>query len=398
MNATRNSKQTVLIVADVATEAELIHSLLEDDVENAVIAVGAAAASELFLQSQASVLVLAYRDLQEGLQVYLGLYRRGTTQQIPIHCHRAIALCDRKDVKAAYDMCSNALINDYVQFWPTTFDTPRLLMSVRRALRECADQVAAAASDAALGVQAQRLAQLEEMLAQYLQAGIGHASTAGLTLADAETSIVLALEGLSNHLLAGTSVQLRPGIAPDEFAKELSQYSSNSILPLVRGSASTVQPLTQWAGEMEQAVSPHIKDSRARLAQALPFRPTILIVDDDEFQRQMLGRILAADLYHPVYAGNGAEALSMLGTMRPDLILMDIMMPDLGGLEVVRRLKVDPALASIPIIVVSGKGGRETVLESVKLGVADFVVKPIDRKTLLGKIGRFVAQRIDDQG
>jgi CheY-like chemotaxis protein len=76
---------------------------------------------------------------------------------------------------------------------------------------------------------------------------------------------------------------------------------------------------------------------------------------------------------------------------------MDIVMPDMGGLEVVRRLKADPALASIPVIVVSGKGGRETVLQSVELGVSDFVVKPIDRKTLLSKIGRFVAQRIDDQ-
>jgi CheY-like chemotaxis protein len=87
-----------------------------------------------------------------------------------------------------------------------------------------------------------------------------------------------------------------------------------------------------------------------------------------------------------VFAAGGVEALSILRKTRPDLILMDIMMPDMDGREVLRQMKTVPRLANIPVIMITGKGEKSIVTESLKAGATDFMVKPFVRDTLLGKI------------
>jgi CheY-like chemotaxis protein len=385
------SQQSVLIVSDVGTEGALVRSLLEGAFDEVLVANAPNATFEFFQKSRASVLVLAFRDLQKATRFYLGLYRRGAELHTPVHAHRTIALCDRKDVRDAYELCSSGQFNDYVQFWPTTYDAPRLLLAVRRALQDCSLQFSSSEASAALIAQGQRLAQLEEILSRYMKAGAGHVATAGLALAEAEKGIGTALDGLSTHLLNSASVQLRSGVKPDALSHELSRFGATSILPHLHGLSSTLEPLTVWVDKMKETVDPHIKTSRAQLDRALLDRPTILIVDDDLLQRQMAGRILESAGYSPRYAESGQDALNILRTMLPDLILMDVLMPGMSGLEVVQRLKAEPALAKIPVIMVSGKSVRDVVLESVKLGVSDFIVKPMEREMLLGKISRLLA-------
>ena len=355
MNQDPVGRQSVLIVSDVATEVTLVKSLLEDSFDSVLAAIDTDAIPGAFQDSKASVLVLAYRDLQRGAKFYQDQYRQSTELQTPLHPHRTIALCDRRDVRVAYDLCSTGRLDDYVQFWPTTYDAPRLLVSVRHALQACADHQHASQYSMALKAQSQRMEQLEVLLSHYLGTGAAHLATANLALAETETGVEAALAGLSKQILKGTTVQLRPGCAPKDFARELSRFSTESILPNVRGVSRTLEPLTEWATRMEAAVAPHIKDTRAQLEHTLLPGPTVLIVDDDQFQREMVGRIVESAGYSAAYAGNGAEALKMVRKARPDLILLDVLMPDMNGLEVVQRLKSEPAFEKIPIIMVTGE-------------------------------------------
>lgn len=391
MSPEQTTEKTVLVVSDVASEATLVKSLLEADIDRVLVAADCDAASEVFRQSRVSVLVLAHKNLQMATRFYLGLYRRGSELKIPVHPHRAIALCDKRDVNDAFALCTSGQLNDYVQFWPTTYDAPRLLMSVRRALQDCSDQSTSTEAATALMVQGQRLTQLEELLAQYMHTGAAHLATASQALNKSESGIKNALAGLSEQILNGSCVQLRPGLESGDFTRELSGYSAKSILPHLCDTSTTLEPLQAWAGRMEKAVAPQIKSARAQLQRVLPVGRTILIVDDDQFQRQMAGRVVESAGYRPCYAGDGAEALKSIRKTPPDLILMDVLMPDMSGLEVVRHLKAEATLAKIPVIMVTGESVRDVVLASVKLGVADFVVKPLDRKILLGKMARLLA-------
>lgn len=149
---------------------------------------------------------------------------------------------------------------------------------------------------------------------------------------------------------------------------------------------------SQWADEFRQASAPHLESVRPLNALAKRVRPTVVMVDDDEFQRKIVSKILEEENYRLVFAAGGVEALSVLRKTRPDLILMDIMMPDMDGLEVMRQMKTVPRLADIPIIMITGKSEKNIVTESLKAGATGFVVKPFARDTLLGKVAKVLRE------
>ena len=110
--------------------------------------------------------------------------------------------------------------------------------------------------------------------------------------------------------------------------------------------------------------------------------PTILIVDDELINRKLLDVLLKHEGYQTQCAASGEEALLMIEQRAPDLILLDVMMPDLDGYEVARILKAHPASLNIPIIMVSAQNERTARLAGLNAGAEEFLTKPIDRDEL----------------
>ncbi|WP_018410543.1 HD-GYP domain-containing protein [Methyloversatilis thermotolerans] len=105
-------------------------------------------------------------------------------------------------------------------------------------------------------------------------------------------------------------------------------------------------------------------------------RRTVLCVDDEPANLQVLRHILQAD-YRLLFARDGMRALELTPLERPDLILLDVMMPDMTGHEVCRRLKADPALARTPVIFVTALGDPEDEAKGFALGAVDYIAKPV---------------------
>ena len=202
-----------------------------------------ARAPQLFLKLQAPVLVLACRDLDKAEQFYLGIYREGAERKFRVHPHRTILLCGKDDVRKAYELCRSGVVDDYVQFWPMTYDAHRLACRLHRAMLITRTSFFAAAR---FRVQARQLAQLEELLSESLQAGAGHAAAAGTALNNAETSIGHALNGLAMHLLHGGSVTLTRGNDANDLARHVGHFSETSVLPHVRAAGREIAPLHDW--------------------------------------------------------------------------------------------------------------------------------------------------------
>ncbi len=114
--------------------------------------------------------------------------------------------------------------------------------------------------------------------------------------------------------------------------------------------------------------------------------PTILVVDDNEINRDILVTRLASQGYDTLQAVDGEQALAVVSRTTPDLILLDIMMPKIDGLEVCRRLKSDPGLPYIPIILVTAKGESENVITGLDAGADEYLVKPIDQAALVARV------------
>ncbi len=116
----------------------------------------------------------------------------------------------------------------------------------------------------------------------------------------------------------------------------------------------------------------------------------ILVVDDDESLVAMLRALLLSNGYKVEGAFSGAEALRLIKDFRPDLILMDIGLPDMSGLEVLRQVRADPSTQETVVIVVTGSSGLEMKVEGFNTGANDYVSKPINAREVLLKIERFL--------
>lgn len=114
--------------------------------------------------------------------------------------------------------------------------------------------------------------------------------------------------------------------------------------------------------------------------------PLILIVEDNPASLDIMQVRLTANKYQVVTATDGEEGLAMAQTHHPDLILLDIMMPKMGGLEVCRRIKNDPKLPFMPIIMVTAKADSKDVIAGLEAGGDEYLTKPVDHGSLVARV------------
>jgi twitching motility two-component system response regulator PilH len=112
----------------------------------------------------------------------------------------------------------------------------------------------------------------------------------------------------------------------------------------------------------------------------------ILVVDDSPTERYFLSDILIKNGYSVSTAENGEEALQKVKADRPQLILMDIVMPGQNGFQVTRALSRDPETQDVPIIICTSKGQETDRIWGLRQGARDYIVKPVDPQELLAKI------------
>ncbi|MFN7972469.1 MAG: response regulator [Acidobacteriota bacterium] len=115
-------------------------------------------------------------------------------------------------------------------------------------------------------------------------------------------------------------------------------------------------------------------------------RPRILVVDDDEACRELCLAVLAAGGYRVDAVPSVADGLDLMSVSRPDLVLMDVMLPGTDGISALDRLKADAATRSIPVIIVTGLGGVTERVLALKAGCDDYVTKPFDPEELVTRV------------
>jgi len=113
---------------------------------------------------------------------------------------------------------------------------------------------------------------------------------------------------------------------------------------------------------------------------------SILIVDDEPDNFDVIETLLSVQGYHLYYASNGQEALSILDTVNPDLILLDVMMPGLNGIEVCKKIKADLHWKTVPVIMVTALSSKEDLALCLEAGADDFISKPVNRLELCARV------------
>ena len=114
--------------------------------------------------------------------------------------------------------------------------------------------------------------------------------------------------------------------------------------------------------------------------------PQIMVVDDDQDTVAILVRHLQREGFVPIEATSGAQCLKLVQENEVDVILLDLMMPDMDGFQVVKELRDNPLTAEIPIIMITARDDLDARAEGMRLGVSDFLDKPVFRRQLASRV------------
>jgi two-component system chemotaxis response regulator CheY len=130
------------------------------------------------------------------------------------------------------------------------------------------------------------------------------------------------------------------------------------------------------------------------MPSAIDFDQKVLVVDDFPTMRKLIRNVLKEIGFHHICeADNGAAALSLLQSEKIGLVLTDWNMPTMTGLELLRRIRRDQASRDIPVLMVTAEGNKENVVEAIKAGADNFVVKPFTAETIKDKIEHIFRKR-----
>jgi CheY-like chemotaxis protein len=139
------------------------------------------------------------------------------------------------------------------------------------------------------------------------------------------------------------------------------------------------------SGNAEQEAEPGMDESGDP-------RPVVLVVEDFEDNRFMMRRLLEMSGYSVVEAVNGNQAVEMAVSVRPDIILMDLSLPQLDGLAATRRIRTQDGLGKVPIVAVSAHDSADFHAEALAAGCNEYVTKPIDFDQLVQLLDRMTAK------
>jgi diguanylate cyclase (GGDEF)-like protein len=145
--------------------------------------------------------------------------------------------------------------------------------------------------------------------------------------------------------------------------------------------------LRRLADELERSLRPPLDATEPRAAPAPRPKPRVLVVDDEPDAREVLEDLLRPD-YDVATAPDGEAAVEVARAERPDVILMDLFMPRLDGLEALERLRADPATSDIPVIFVSARGDDALKARTLDLGAVDYLQKPFSDRELRARLER----------
>ncbi|HTV80164.1 MAG TPA: response regulator [Steroidobacteraceae bacterium] len=330
----------VLVVSDSQSDAVLVRDILEDDCEAIILSIVLTAAWADIERQEPDIVLLVFRDVHKTREFCQQRFRQNGAP--PLLNHRTIVLCPKEQVNEAYDLWLRGLVDDYVVFWPITDDVPRLRMAARRAGAEL--QALRNKPTAVLVVaQARRIAELRALLA--------NGPETDSRAADRSSEAA----GHPRKSLSAT----RPPDVPEELVAEAIPEAASDA------AATPVPP-----------------------AGASGLRPNILIVDDDRWHRELARHTVEEAGYEAREVSSGEAALSILRSMQFDLVLLDIKMPGIDGLQVLNRLKAERFPGALRVIMTTSNSGRNMVISSLKLGATDFITKPFNRALLLEKVAR----------
>lgn len=378
-------QRSILVAADSVSDAEHVARLLGEEYQGILTSTDSDHAVSDFESASPRVLVLAFRTLEKAEAYYLGLYRLSScVHSLP---HRALILCAKEDLQRAYDLCKRGYFDNYILFWPAPYDARRLLMEVHHSMHH--PSIAEYKMDRAM--LEERIAELESMLAQSLVEGSGHIDNANFAIENAECDVSSALDELSNSLNDQAGSENAEMNDYSRLQNKIDSLKEDEIKQSFESVSEAVAPVAKWAEGLRDGITNQVDAFKVLYEQSHRQKPRVLVVEDDQVQHKFITHMLMDEDIDLDFAISGSRALISLSKYRPSLILMDVDLPDMDGMEVTRRIKTYKQFSNIPVVMISGHSQKQVFVNSQRAGAEDFLVKPFVKDIFVDKLRKYLS-------
>lgn len=204
-------------------------------------------------------------------------------------------------------------------------------------------------------------------------------------------------------VLAPTRDAIEPGELADLYARlaEPQRRIIDAVRAVIAATGEAPTPtfmedlhrIETAAGRLVQKVAPATRAPAAGSGTGATGKARVLVVDDEAENRDLLGRRLLREGYTVVSAGGGHEALALVARETVDVVLLDVMMPDLDGLSVLEQLKADPATHDVPVIMISALDDLSSIARCIEAGAVDYLPKPFEPVVLRARLAASLAEK-----
>lgn len=370
----------VLIVTDSKDEKENVQQLLGSEFGSLLGTEITSEGLQLLIKFQPTVLVLAFGSVIKAKKFYLALYQQN--KMVSATPHQTLLLCKGSESEEAYDLYKRGMVDDYVADRPM-YDPFRLRLSVAQAL----NRRNTASNNSWLNHQVnkvtQGLFQLNQLVNNKMQTGVTY-----------QDESITAFEGFTRDLEGGLK-QLEENLSSfsdedgatlnkEKLGKHFKQFSDKTVHA---GSQQVINSLKKSQSELGSIQNEYHQTANT-IQKPVEKKPDIevMIVEDDDMYREMVITMLESAGMHAMGVSDGNSAINNLQFRKPDIILLDYMMPGIDGIQLLKQIKGNAELKDIPVIMLTGEKSREVIGKSVSAGASKFIVKPSDRATITATI------------
>lgn len=392
------NNQSVLILAANQIHIEEPTVLISDAFSNIYSCTDLQTARELLNLNTPLFLIFNHNSVKDSARLYQALFdNRKTDSSSP---HIAVLLCKASEVELAYKLCQKEIFDDYIIFKPL-HDPYRLnqtLQSLSGNRSNTTRQKQLEYKLADLGKKAQNLHQLLEQSIDDSSAARQQAESAYSNLKD---RVIEQVHSIPSQLKAAEwqdAVKvLTPDLLQQRFTENIEQQINNQFQ---QAEGSVQKTMTCWIDNVKADIASGV-EFLTEIEVATDIDPEaesdtekdtsskkILVIEDDEVYSSILQSILEEVGYYVIREPDGSKGLKRMALTQPDHVLLDYELPDMTGLDFLKKIKNSKLLGHIPVIMLTGHNNREVVRKSIMGGAKAFIAKPANREIILSKLNQ----------
>ncbi|WP_415881801.1 response regulator [Neptuniibacter sp. QD72_48] len=373
---------SILLVIKQSSDLESLCNMVKRHFPRFYIANTEEEALSLIVEHKIDVLLMGLNTIQENEICYLHLL--SAKKNIERILFKKIVFCSREDLKEAFSICNKDVFDDYFIVRPL-YDPYHLLLRLRFIRRALHDQNSFGSDNFSV-----------ENLCEYFDQIIS--CNEDISDLNAESyDKLMHLVSFSMDRMKEKIIQ-EGGLHEDHHADMRSlfdqhkeqhirevQLQQTSVKESLQAKVDRATNLTKQQKETLQASDTVVFDDS-----------NILLLEDESEQRDQIKAILDSGGYKAQVSGCASHSLKLLQSWKPDIVLLDLTLPDMSALFVIDKIKQDPDMAHTRIMVLAKPGDTQNAQEAMKQGVHEVILKPIDRDMLLYKMGHNL-QALKDQ-